>query len=68
MAVFEDLRAFLDKAKTDGELKVIEGADRDLEIGTITEVTMEDLENPPVLLFDKIKGFPPGYRVFSKLH
>jgi UbiD family decarboxylase len=67
MAIFEDLREFIQRAAVDGELKIVEGADRDLEIGTITEIAMGDIANPPVLLFDKIPGFPAGYRVCSSL-
>jgi len=35
----------------------------DLEIGAITELVAE--RGGPALLFDKIPGSPPGYRVFS---
>ena len=60
----KDLREFMAKVEELGELKVIEDADWDLEIGAITYLAAED-PNPPVLLFDKIKGYKAGYRVLA---
>ncbi len=57
-----DLREFIDRVKNLGELKVIEGANWDLEIGAITYLTAKESE-PPTLLFDKIIGYEPGYRL-----
>jgi 4-hydroxy-3-polyprenylbenzoate decarboxylase len=59
-----DLREFLDKVKELGELKVIEGANWDLEIGAITHL-MARKGNSPALLFDKIQGYKPGYRTLA---
>ena len=64
---FDDLRDFIKVVEGMGELKVIEGADCESEIGTITELCIADIPNPPALLFDKIKGYPAGYRVASSL-
>lgn len=58
---FRDLRAYLDAAADIGELKTIEGADWDLEIGCITELSAE--KHGPVLLFDAIPGYPRGFRI-----
>lgn len=60
-----DLRAFLDQADTIGELKVIHGADRNLEIGAIAELSLQN--DGPALLFDRIPGFSPAYRVASNV-
>lgn len=60
---FYDLREFIRESEKLGEVKIIEGADWDLEIGAITE--WQSQPNTPLLLFDKIKGYPPGYRVMS---
>ncbi|MBI4330111.1 MAG: UbiD family decarboxylase [Chloroflexi bacterium] len=60
-----DLRSFIDQLRDIGELKHVEGADWDLEIGTITELM--DERNGPGLLFDRIKGYPAGYRVAASL-
>ncbi|MBI4330135.1 MAG: UbiD family decarboxylase [Chloroflexi bacterium] len=62
----DDLRGFIARAQEIGEVKIIEGADWDLEIGAITAWQGES-GNSPLLLFDKIKGYPPGYRVVSNL-
>ncbi|MBI4332001.1 MAG: UbiD family decarboxylase [Chloroflexi bacterium] len=60
-----DLRAFIIQLEALNELKVVEGADWNLEIGAITELS--DERNGPALLFDHIKGYPPGYRVATNL-
>ncbi len=64
--MFNDLREFISKADELGECRVIEGADWDLEIGAITALQSEISESP-LLVFDKIKGYPAGYRVVSNL-
>jgi len=66
MVLFKDLRAFLEKAEEYGQLKVIEGAHWDLEIGLLTE-WQAGLPDSPVLLFDRIVGHTPGFRVVSNL-
>lgn len=63
---FYDLREYIDRVKELGELKIIEGADWNLEIGVISELHAM-ASNSPLLMFDKIKGYPPGYRVISNL-
>ncbi len=60
-----DLRQFIDRVNDFGELKVVEGADWELEIGCITGQNIELKERPHVLLFDKIKGYPEGYRILT---
>ncbi len=64
--MFNDLREFISKADELGECRVIEGADWDLEIGAIAALQSEISESP-LLVFDKIKGYPAGYRVVSNL-
>jgi len=63
---FADLREFIEVVDSVGELRRIEGADPDLEIGAITEVAAS-MPNCPMLLFDRIKGCAPGYRLVSNL-
>src|SRR3989304_9992480 len=63
---YKDLREWIDKVKDMGELEVIEGADWNLEIGGITEYMSRQPRNK-ALLFDRIKGYPPGYRVISNI-
>ena len=62
--MFKDVREYIKKARSMGEYRLFEGADWDLEIGIITELQLKS-ETPPLLLFDKIKGYPAGYRVVS---
>ncbi|HEX9879045.1 MAG TPA: UbiD family decarboxylase [Candidatus Binatia bacterium] len=61
---WRDFRGFISAVEARGELKVVEGADCDLEIGTLTELMCE--RNGPMLFFDRINGFPKGYRVAAK--
>src|SRR5436305_14589549 len=58
-----DLRSLIAELDAHGELRTIEGADWNLELGAITE--MLALRDGPALLFDRIKGYPAGYRVLS---
>ena len=60
-----DLRKFIQRCVEIGELKVIDGAHWDLEIGTLTFEVGASTTNPPALLFDKIKGYPAGFRVLT---
>ena len=58
---FTDLRTFIDGAARIGELKVIDGAHWNLEIGCLTELMAE--QEGPLLLFDKIVDYPAGFRI-----
>jgi UbiD family decarboxylase len=60
---FKDLREYLAVADELGELQVVEGAHWNLEIGCITELVSD--QQGPILLFDKIPGYPAGFRVAS---
>ena len=60
-----DLRDLMAELQAQGELRQVDGADWDLEIGAITELMA--LRDGPALLFDRIKGYPPGHRVLSNL-
>ena len=59
-----DLREFIDRVSKLGELRVIEGANWNLEIGAATYMSAT-ATNPPALLFDKIEGYPSGFRVLA---
>ena len=63
MAPFNDLREFIKKVEELGELAVVENADWNLEIGAATYMSAAS-PTQPALLFDKIKGYKPGYRLF----
>ena len=61
---FNDLRDWIKETEKLGELKRVEHADWDLEIGVIVDLYQERM-GLPALLFDKIKGYPPGYRILA---
>lgn len=66
---YKDLREWIQIVSSFGELKVVKRADWNLEIGTIQEVIHKENYRKgklvPALLFDEIKGYPPGFRVLT---
>ncbi|HYY24720.1 MAG TPA: hypothetical protein VE689_04455, partial [Candidatus Udaeobacter sp.] len=62
---FADLRAFIDAAASFDEVKLIDGADWNLEIGCLTELMAE--EDGPLLLFDSVAGYPKGFRIATNV-
>jgi len=62
---FSDLRNFIDGAARIGELKQIDGANWNLEIGCLTELMAE--QEGPLLLFDNITGYPKGFRIATNV-
>jgi 4-hydroxy-3-polyprenylbenzoate decarboxylase len=62
---YHDLRTFLELVKKENEYVEIHDADWNLEIGALTEATSEYVNDPPLLMFDNIKGYPEGFRVAS---
>ena len=62
--MYKDLREFIGLVDDLGALRRVEGADPRFEIGGITEVAA-GMPDCPALLFDNIKGFPRGFRIFS---
>jgi UbiD family decarboxylase len=61
---YEDLRDFIARVEELGALRRIDGADPVCEIGAVTEVAA-GLPECPALLFDEIKGYPRGFRIFT---
>ncbi|MFH1125339.1 MAG: UbiD family decarboxylase, partial [Pseudomonadota bacterium] len=63
MVQYRDLREFLSLVESMGELKKISHVHWDREMGAITEIIYrEKPSDSPALLFDKIPGYPDGYR------
>ena len=61
---YEDVRQWLDLVESMGELKRINGADWNLEIGTMAELIYRERSGTiPALLFDRIKGYREGFRI-----
>ncbi len=63
---FNDLREYLSVVKEMGHLKMIEGADGELEIGALTGM-IGARRDCPVLVFDAIKGYPRGMRLMTNM-
>ncbi len=61
---YEGIREFVERVDALGELKRVNGADWELEIGTISELNAKKRDGPAIL-FDQIKDYPPGYRVLT---
>src|SRR4030042_2524451 len=59
-----DLREWIKKVESLNELKRIEGADWNLEIGAIGALNIKR-KDPSALLFDNIKDYPSGYRLLT---
>jgi 3-polyprenyl-4-hydroxybenzoate decarboxylase len=64
---YRDLRDWLDGVESFGELRIVEGAHWNQEIGAVAEVAAHT-EPPPAVLFDKIIDYPPGRRVLTGVH
>jgi UbiD family decarboxylase len=63
--LWRDLRDYLARLEQLGELKKVNGANWEEEIGAITELMTE--RSGPALLFDEIPGYPKGYRAGTNL-
>lgn len=60
---FNDLHDFVDVLRTSEELRTIDEAHWDLEIGALTEAVAE--QKGPALLFDRIKGYRASFRILT---
>lgn len=63
MIKYDDLREYVEIVGRLGEVRNIENADWNEEIGALTEIEAENYG--PLLVFDKIPGYPAGFRVAS---
>src|ERR1051326_2514137 len=62
---YHDLRSFVEAAKKVSDWRETEGADWAGKTAALAESAAELVPQPPMLIFDKIKGSPAGYRVLS---
>src|SRR5205809_7883342 len=62
---FADLRLFIDAAASIGEVKEIDGAHWNLEIGCLTELMAE--RDGPLLCFDNIPGYSKGFCIATNV-
>ncbi len=51
---FDSLQEFVEACKQIDEWRAIDGADWNEKIGALREVTAELIQDPPMLLFDRI--------------
>ncbi len=63
---FNDLRSWIKLVESIGDLKYIDGADWDVEIGALLDMVQRKIGRP-ALLFDHIKGYPEGFRVLGNV-
>lgn len=61
---YKDLREWMQLVEGIGQLKKIEGAHWNLEMGAITELVFRHGRHasPPAVLFDRVPGYPEGFR------
>jgi UbiD family decarboxylase len=65
---YRDLREWLQRVDQMGELKVVNGANWNMEIAAITELARMESADKPALLFDNIKDYQPGFRVLAGMN
>ncbi len=61
----KSLGNFIEAARAIGEVKDVHGADLEMDVGCLTELTAE--QNGPMLVFDQFKGFPEDFRIASNV-
>lgn len=59
---YRDVREWIDRVESFGELKRISGANWQTEIGAISEINVHRVPSY-ALLFDNVPGYPTGFRV-----
>ncbi|GAB6173968.1 UbiD family decarboxylase [Paradesulfitobacterium aromaticivorans] len=64
---FKDLRDWLEQVEAFGELKTVEGADWNMEIGAVSDLVAKNSADKRCLLFDNVTGYPAGYRVLTNI-
>ena len=61
---WHDLRDWIDGVDALGQLRVVDGASWQEDIGRITEM-LDHTPGSPCVLFDNIPGYPRGWRVIA---
>lgn len=61
---FNDLREYIELVRRLDKVQTYEDVDWNLEMGAITELHCTRPDGP-LLMFDKVKGYPAGFRVVS---
>jgi len=61
----DDLRTWLNQIEQTGELRTVEGANWDQEMGAVSALGAQK-KNNPALIFNNITGYPAGFRVVTR--
>ena len=61
---YDDLRSWISRVQDMGELRVVDGATWQEDIGHASELLVHTL-GAPAVLFDNIPGYPKGFRVLT---
>jgi 4-hydroxy-3-polyprenylbenzoate decarboxylase len=64
---YTDLRTWIDQAQSMGELRVVDGASWQEDIGHASEMLVHTL-GAPAVLFDNIPGYPAGHRLLVNIN
>src|SRR5882762_10411971 len=60
---YRGLRGWLEQVDKMGELRKVDGAHWDVEMGAVTHMLTEKSRgSAPAILFDNVPGYPKGYR------
>jgi 4-hydroxy-3-polyprenylbenzoate decarboxylase len=62
--LYDDLRGWIEEARKLGEVRDVEGATWQEEIGMATEL-LHHSDPAPAALFDKIPGYPQGFKILT---
>jgi 4-hydroxy-3-polyprenylbenzoate decarboxylase len=62
--LYEDLRGWIEEARKLGEMRDVEGATWQEDIGMATEM-LHHTDPAPAALFDSVPGYPKGFRVLT---
>src|SRR5437763_14223691 len=66
---YRGLRGWLDHVDKLGELRRVDGAHWDVEMGAIKHMlTAKSRGSAPAILFDNVEGYPNGFRTSYGLH
>ena len=65
MADVTDMRGYIETLESMGELRRIEGADLNTEVGALTELAAD--KQGPALLFSNFDQYPAGFRIISNV-
>jgi len=65
MADVTDMRGYIELLESMGELRRIEGADLNTEVGALTELAAD--KQGPALLFSNFNHYPAGFRIISNV-